>query len=363
MSQSRAEEPRRPTESPALVDDSSPPGVIAMSDSGEPTPVWRRAGQTSAAVLTTSVVICCYTALRWDRIVLAVESVRAQTTPAGEVIVVIDHNDDLLAQARAELSSVRVIPSEGPRGLSGARNTGCEVASGEVVIFLDDDATAEPDWIGQLLAAYDDDNVLGVGGAAVPDWESPPPSWWPQEFLWVVGCTYIGQPTTRTAVRNLMGCNMSVRRDVLEEVGGFDSSLGRTADRPLGCEETELCIRARQLFPGGSFIFEPAALVHHWVPASRATRRYFWARCQAEGTSKAWVANRVGSGAALAAETVYTRQVLPRGLERNLGELLHGDLGGLGRAAAILGGFAATAASFGAAKIRHAVVRPSAPKI
>ncbi|HYP45988.1 MAG TPA: glycosyltransferase family 2 protein [Propionibacteriaceae bacterium] len=311
-------------------------------------------------------VICCYTGNRWDQIVSAVESALTQGDAESEIFVVVDHNESLLEQARQSLSSVRVMPNTGERGLSGARNTGVQAASGDIVIFLDDDAIAQPGWEAHLMAAYTDERVLGVGGAAVPLWEVEAPRWWPAEFLWVVGCTFLGQRTSRSEIRNLMGCNMSVRRDILEAVGGFDSGLGRTVGRPLGGEETEMCIRAKQLFPDGRFLFEPGAVVQHLVPPGRGTWSYFLARCTAEGVSKAWVARRVGSGAALADERAYTWHVLPAGALRGLRDGLRGDIGGLGRAAAITCGLLATAIGYLSASIRlmpaAAMQAPSATK-
>ncbi|HEU4547598.1 MAG TPA: glycosyltransferase, partial [Microlunatus sp.] len=210
----------------------------------------------------------------------------------------------------------------------------------------DDDAAAEEDWSTHLLAPYVDRGVLGVGGSASPAWETSAPAWWPAEFGWVVGCSYRGQPTTTAPVRNLMGCNMSLRRAVLEAAGGFDTDLGRHGDNQAGCEETELCIRAGRLFPDGVFLHEPAAVVHHHVPGQRASWRYFVDRCRAEGISKAGVARRVGRSAALASEAGYVRRVLPTGVLTNLGRTLHGDLSGAARAGAIVAGLGLTASGF-----------------
>jgi O-antigen biosynthesis protein len=300
--------------------------------------------------LTTSVIICAYTETRWQQLLSAVQSVRNQVTPVDEVLVVIDHNDGLLGQAERAIPWAHVIPSSGPVGLSGARNTGIAASAGEVVLFLDDDAAAEPDWVSHMLAPYLDPSVLGVGGAAHPVWEQSAPPWWPAEFGWVVGCSYRGQPASAAPVRNLMGCNMSLRRTVLDAVGGFDEGLGRTANNGLGCEETELCIRARQVIPDGEFIFEPKAVVHHWVPESRSSWSYFRARCRAEGISKARVARTVGRSAALSEEKVYTRRVLPAGIARNIRDGLAGDLAAFGRAGAIATGVFVTALSFLSAK-------------
>jgi O-antigen biosynthesis protein len=293
-----------------------------------------------------SVVICAYTEQRWDDLRDAVGSVQDQQLPAAELIVVIDHNQALLERARSEFPWARVIANSGPKGLSGARNTGVEAATGSVVAFLDDDATAEADWIARLVGPYEDPDVLGVGGWAVPDWQGRNAAWMPEEFYWVIGCSYRGLPTSTATVRNLIGCNMSVRREVLVEVGGFDSGLGRTADRPLGCEETELCIRATDLRPSGRFVLEPAARVHHRVSAERTTWRYFRSRCSAEGVSKAWVAQRVGSNSALSSERAHAARALPAGVVRHLASIRPRDWSGLLRAGAIVAGLFHTSGAY-----------------
>jgi O-antigen biosynthesis protein len=303
---------------------------------------------------TTSVIICAYTESRWRQLLSAAESIRKQTASVDELLIVIDHNDDLRDRAERAVPWAQVIASSGPRGLSGARNTGMTASTGEIVLFLDDDAVAEPDWVSQLLAHYCDPHVLGVGGAAQPLWERSAPYWWPVEFGWVVGCSYRGQPDTTAPVRNLMGCNMSLRRTVIEAVGAFNEVLGREADNAFGCEETELCIRARQLVPDGQFIFEPKAVVHHWVPGSRSSWSYFRARCRAEGVSKARVARTVGRSAALSAEKLYTRRVLPAGIARNIRDGLAGDMAGFARAGAIATGLSITAFGFLSAKTAQA---------
>src|SRR5207247_3975777 len=173
----------------------------------------------------------------------------------------VDHNHALFERARRQLDGVIVVPNREPRGLSGARNTGVAESRGDVIAFLDDDAVAEPDWLAHLLAAYTDRHVLGVGGAIAPHWLEGRPAGFPAEFEWVVGCTYEGMPTARAQVRNVIGANMSLRRSVVGRVGGFRNGMGRVGLLPVGCEETELCIRARQAIPDGVFVYEPRARV------------------------------------------------------------------------------------------------------
>ena len=177
-----------------------------------------------------SVVICAYTEQRWDDTHAAVQSVRDQSFANREIILVVDHNPALQASFASVLPDITVIENREDRGLSGGKNTGLEVARGDVVAFLDDDAVAEQDWLKFLVDSYEDPSVVGVGGLTLPLWEEPRPAWFPKEFDWVVGCTYRGMPETRGPVRNLLGGNASFRRDTLKRVGGFQNGIGRPAD-------------------------------------------------------------------------------------------------------------------------------------
>ena len=296
---------------------------------------------------TVSVIICAYTEARWHDLVEAIASLRRQDYTPAQVIVVVDHNPLLLDRARAEFPGVTVIENTGPPGLSGARNSGLAAADGDIVAFMDEDAAAEPSWLQELAAVYADPNVLGAGGAIVPQWQSGRPGWFPEEFDWVVGCTYRGMPKTQAPVRNLIGCNMSLRREVFAEVGGFRPGIGRVGTLPVGCEETELCIRVRQRWPQGELVYVPTAVVRHRVPQGRATWGYFRSRCYAEGISKALVTQFVGAQDGLSSERAYTLRTLPAGMLAGLGSALRGQADGLGRAAAIAGGFTLTALGYG----------------
>jgi glycosyltransferase involved in cell wall biosynthesis len=305
----------------------------------------------SSSVLTVSVIISAYTEDRWTDLVDAVRSVGAQPHDDLETIVVVDHNPSLLTRAQRELQGVTVIPNSEHRGLSGARNSGIAVARGDVVVFLDDDARAQPEWLDRLLAPYEDDAVIGVGGRIDADWQVPRPRWFPMEFDWVVGCSYLGMPVVRTDVRNVIGANMSFRREAFERVGGFPDGMGRVGTLPAGCEETEMCIRVRHRLPGRSIVYEPAAAVAHTVTPVRARVGYFLSRCVAEGRSKALVTAVAGTSVGLETERRYVVRVLPAGIARGVGEAIRGDRTGLVRAVAIAAGAALTAAGYVAGSV------------
>lgn len=311
----------------------------------------------SAAAARFSVVICVYTAERWDDILAAVDSVRQQSLAAHELVVVVDHNQELLDRLTSLLADdgraadqelpVRVVPNRYSRGLSGGKNTGVDTAGGDIVAFLDDDAIAEPGWLKYFADCYADPSVTGVGGLTLPNWDSRRPGWFPREFDWVVGCNYLGMPASRQPVRNLLGGNASFRREVFDVVGKFPDDLGRSAAKlPLGCEETEFCIRLGHLIPDSTLLIEDRAVIWHRVKDERARLRYFLTRCYAEGLSKAAVSGRVGSTDGLSAERKQAFATLPAGAVRNLGAPFHGDAAGLGRAGAIVAGLAAAGAGY-----------------
>lgn len=294
-----------------------------------------------------SVVICAHTQKRWSETLAAVESVRAQSFHGKEIIVVVDHNPALYASFAAALPDVKVVENREARGLSGAKNTGVAIAQGSVIAFLDDDAVADPDWLKFLADSYADPAVIGVGGLTLPNWKVPRPAWFPREFDWVVGCTYRGMPESRAPVRNLLGGNASFRREAFELAGGFQSGIGRSAGkRPLGCEETEFCIRLSRSSPGSLLLFDNRAVIWHLVPADRCRFSYFRSRCYAEGLSKALVTASVGAGRGLSSERRYTTRTLPSGVASGMADLLRGDPSGLGRAGAIVTGLAATTAGY-----------------
>jgi GT2 family glycosyltransferase len=294
-----------------------------------------------------SVIICTYTQRRWKVLLAAVASVGRQTHPALETIVVIDHNKELLERAQATLRDVRVIESDGERGVSAARNTGVSSAGGEIVAFLDDDAVADETWLEELVRAYESPSVIGTGGVARPRWVGgEAPRWLPCEFYWTVGCSYRGLPTQTAPIRNPIGATMSFRRTVFDRIGGFSSGIGRVGRTPLGCEETELSIRARRAYPGGLVLHVPSARVEQLVPAERLSWRYFRSRCWAEGLSKALVTDEVGSTDALSSEWTYTLRTLPTGALGGLLDAVRGDLTGLLRSSAIVAGFWITVAGY-----------------
>lgn len=302
------------------------------------------AGVTPAPPPSCSVIVCAYTERRWEQIVAGCAAAAVQLREGDQLVLVIDHNEDLETRARRELSHALVVASDGPRGLSGARNTGIAAATGEVLVFLDDDARPEPGWLDAYRTAFARPEVQVVAGAVIPAWaEGAPPRWFPEEFGWVVGCDYRGLPADGSPVRNPIGANMGIRRSALVRTGGFATEVGRLGTLPLGCEETDLCIRLRQADPAAVMLRSTAASVHHAVSSDRHRVRYFLSRCYYEGRSKAILADRVGSQDSLSTERGYVVRTLSRGVLRGLAS---GRPSGVLQAVAIVAGFVVTAVGY-----------------
>jgi GT2 family glycosyltransferase len=296
-----------------------------------------------------SVVICAYTLDRWEELCAAIASVKAQTLAPVDVILVVDANEELLRRATAEFADILIVPNTNGHGLSGGRMTGSEMARGRLLAFLDDDAVAAPNWLAEFYRAYDEPDVLGVGGLVTPLWRGQQPRWLTEEFYWVIGCTYAGLPVDGRRIRNPIGANMSIRADVMRRTGGWALELGRRegAKGTLGtADETEFAIRAVRANPGGYWVFQPSAEVRHTVTAERTTWRYFVKRCRLEAHAKTILTGLTGSEAGLASERSYATRVLPRAVLRELAAGARGDRDGLIRAVAVVAGLLITGGEY-----------------
>jgi hypothetical protein len=301
-----------------------------------------------------SVVVCAYTFERLEWTTECLSAVLAQLQDP-QLIVVVDHNEGLRQELERRFPLVQVVENDGPPGLGAGRNTGLSRAEGDLVAFVDDDALPTPNWLTGLETAFDDPLVLAAGGHARPTWAGARPAWFPDEYLWVVGCSYRGMPLSGP-VRNPIGCNMAFRRVPLLEAGGFNPLLGRLGDVPFGLEETELCVRLQRANPGGRIVMVRDAEVMHHVPLSRQSPHYFLQRCYQEGKGKALL-SRLADGAALSSERSYALRTLPRALMRELGGLLRmrSPAVRLARSAAIAGGLASAAAGYAVGRTAEAV--------
>jgi GT2 family glycosyltransferase len=187
---------------------------------------------------------------------VALSSIVPQARAAGaEVLVIDDAGASPEAREQARRLGARYEPHERELGLNVARNTGVERSDGELVVFVDDDVEASPDWLDALLvAARQQPDVDVFAGRIRPRLEGRPPR----------TCGREGPPITTldlgeldTEARYAWGANMAIRRAALERVGAFDVTLEH------GGDEQEWQDRLRTREPDARVLYVAGATVDH----------------------------------------------------------------------------------------------------
>jgi GT2 family glycosyltransferase len=191
------------------------------------------------------------------------ECLKSQWDELLEVIVV-DASDGLETQQMlAKYPQVRPVFIQGAANqIPRSRNEAIRIARGDVILFIDDDSMVQPGWLNVLLAHYQDPRVGGAGGLVLAPGEEP----LPQNHIGridsrgtVSGTFNVLTPGPQN-VTHLLGCNMSFRREILLDLGGFDPLLDRTNFR----DETDVCARVGKA--GYKLVYDPAAVViHHYA--------------------------------------------------------------------------------------------------
>jgi len=216
--------------------------------------------------MKVSVVVCTYSMERYESFSETVESVLAQTYEPLELVIVVDGNEEVFDRVQddfGDIDGVVLHCNDENRGISYSRTKGAELGTGDVVAMIDDDATAEPDWIETLVETYENNpDAVAVGGTVVPDWVARKPDFFPEEFYWLVGCDERGFGEHMEEVRNTYGSNISFKRDVFLEVGGYDTNTGRKGDKHVQAHEAPVCIRIYEQ-TGERVIYNKQARVNH----------------------------------------------------------------------------------------------------
>ncbi|NEQ19325.1 MAG: glycosyltransferase [Microcoleus sp. SIO2G3] len=187
-------------------------------------------------------------------------------------------------------------------GLSVARNTGARVASSEILAYLDDDAEANSHWLQVLYSAYQDNPKLAIAGGKVTLlWPSgtQPPRWLSTGLSANLGAYDLGDSIVYidNPGQTPRGLNYSIRRSFLEEIGGFDTHLGRVGTKLLSNEELQMTELALQR--GMQVAYLPNALVAHNVAPERLKRSWFFNRGWWQGISECYreqLAGKAGLG-------------------------------------------------------------------
>lgn len=191
-----------------------------------------------------------------------VESLKKQACSVYYEIVVVEETDE-----PNTLPEIRYISHPVKNfGIAYARNLALSKASGELIVFIDDDCTPKDGWLDNLISPFEDKSIIGVqGGVSIPANASA--IGWAETLLGFPGGgikRIIEAAGTHPRTIEISTLNCAYRRSVLDRVGGFDEGLRH------GGEDY---VFAKQACKFGDGLFVPSALVMH---NPRGSLRKIW---------------------------------------------------------------------------------------
>lgn len=194
------------------------------------------------------------------------------TGNAYEIIVVDNGSKDITRE------SVDQINQEGGKhihyiyephlGLHNARHAGARFAKGDILAYTDDDVICDKDWLAALLKEYQSDDIVCVGGKILPKWETSPPTWMNYFAPWTLCLLDYGNERKECAwPQNPFGCNFSIRKETLFNLGGFNPEC--MGDEWVGDGEAGLLRRiyAKKF----KVVYTPDAVVWHIISPDKAS--------------------------------------------------------------------------------------------
>ena len=237
-----------------------------------------------------SIIVCTHNRASDLRMVLSELAALDYAADQFEVVVVdnasTDNTQEVVRKARNAMAGLRSVREE-RIGLSHARNKGIANAKGEFIAFIDDDACPDIDWLKKLEEVFKEPRIACVGGMVRPSWRSL--SGWPQWLHKRHICFYsvieYGDHRELHYPDYPVGTNIAFRRRVFDEVGSFNTELGRTGDRLISGDETDLCLRLERA--GYAVRYTPDAVVHHNVHEERLNKKWLIRRSYWQGASVA----------------------------------------------------------------------------
>ncbi|HEY6124081.1 MAG TPA: glycosyltransferase family 2 protein [Steroidobacteraceae bacterium] len=238
--------------------------------------------------LEVSIVLC--TLDRATQLTNAIRSILDQDCdPRRYEIVVVDNcskdgTPQVVQEFQSRASNVRYV-YEGRLGLSTARNRGVAESRAPIVAFFDDDGTADPGWLEALLEVFRSDGDAGAAGGLIHvGWPAEKPKWMPVDFQGYYGaCDYGDERRSLAFPQYPYGANMMIRRQFLDAIGGFNDELGAKGQNIMQGDELDVFQRLSDMKT--KVVYEPRAVVHHWVPAERVTRKWLLRRAYKHGYS------------------------------------------------------------------------------
>lgn len=232
-----------------------------------------------------SVVICTYN--RAGSLDRTLESLGQMTVPEDldwELIIVDNRSVDGTKELVQEFLQRGNLPLryvfEEQQGQSYARNTGILAATGEIIVFTDDDVTVDSNWLASTKKAFDKHECRVLGGRIVDTWPCSRPAWYQEDGPFATAKAIVrwdlGENVCKADV-GPYGANMAFKREIFTKYGLFRTDLGRVANCLTAGEDIEFIDRLRN--GGEEPLYIPDAVVFHPVTDERTRKGYFQRWC------------------------------------------------------------------------------------
>ena len=248
-----------------------------------------------------SVILCTYN--RDSYIYNVLHSIAVGTLPPTEYEIVLinnnstDHTEEECRRFVAEHPDIKFrYYVEPQQGLSYARNCGIRNAEGDLLVYVDDDALVNPEYL-QTYADFFEHNheAAAAGGPILPQYDGcEEPSWmshYTRQLL--TGKLYLGESEREFPGDAFPGGgNAAYRKSVFDEVGLFNVELGRKGNSLIGAEEKDLFDKMTSR--GMKFFYLPTAILYHLIPPKKLTQDYFDRLTYSIGVSERYRTTQIG---------------------------------------------------------------------
>ena len=228
-----------------------------------------------------SVIICTYNRDKYIYNVL--QSVAENDFPQSEYEVVLvnnnstDNTESECNRFQKDYPNVQFhYFVETNQGLSYARNCGIQNSNGDILVYVDDDAKVNKDYLrtyAQFFATHSD--IVAAGGPILPVYETAEPDWMSHYTRQLItGKLYLGDTEREFPSDSYPGGgNAAYRKSVFDTVGLFNVELGRKGNSLIGAEEKDLFDKMNT--HNMRFFYLPTAILYHLIPEKKLTQDYF----------------------------------------------------------------------------------------
>ncbi len=228
-----------------------------------------------------SVIICTYNREKYIGDLLKSLAANTLSPDNYEILIVdnncTDHTADICTQFAREHTTTRIrYLYETTQGLSAARNKGIAEAKGDILLYVDDDALVDNNYLDTYFRFFDEHpDAMAAGGPIIPLYETQEPDWMsPYVKSLLTAYMYYGDKL-RTYPMNAFpgGGNAAYRKQVFLQIGPFNPQLGRNGSNLMGAEEKDIFFKMRKMkLP---IYYLPKAVLHHIIPPRKLQLDYF----------------------------------------------------------------------------------------